>query len=161
MSATTFDLDLKRFDEAMVQYAAASGKDFAWVSNKRVQQSCIQAIKYAPKAVPSAISRLIKENKLIWWFAHRIRNKNQAGSRSDNYAIAIKMLKRRLASVSFVKSFFSLMSSMLGAYTGKISSKKKAGSLKGFAPWIKPATESNPRAEVGIKFTSKKYNRER
>jgi len=157
MSDSSFTMDTREWDQAMVEYAAASGKDFAWISNKRTQQSCIHAIKLAAKANVGQISALFGQDNLIWWLARKFQRDQSAGGMYDNKTKAINAIRRRIKSVSFIKSFFSIMSSLLAPYTGKRSSKAKPGSRKGFSPWVKPATAQQPTAEVGIKFSSRNY----
>jgi hypothetical protein len=159
MSNTAFQLDDREFKAALVQYAAASGKDFADISNAKVQESCFWAAKKAPKAKGTEISSLLGEDKFIWWLAKKLRGQEGAGGMYDAQTRAIKTIKRRKSSVSFVKAFFLIMASMLAPYTGK-GGRRKSGSMKGFAPYIKPATSSRPDAEAGVRFTTSNYTSE-
>ena len=155
-SSTSFDLDDRQFQAALVGYAAASGKDFADISNFKVQEASLWAAKKTKKASAASISILFKDQKLLWWIAHRIMKQSNAGGRYDNYAKALTRIRLRIKHISFMKAFFILMAKMITPYTGK-TVNTRVGLIAGFFPWFKPATSNRQTAEAGITFTSRRW----
>jgi hypothetical protein len=64
VSDAVFRLDFREFDKAMVDYAAASGKDFAAACNHATMNLAIQGIKHTKAAEASAIQKL---KGMDWW----------------------------------------------------------------------------------------------
>lgn len=157
MSTTAFTLDNRQFDAAMSGYAAASGKDFADISNAKVQEACFWASKRSKKAQSNSISGLFSQDTLLWWLAHR-KMALQGGTRYENYKKATGEIRRRIKSVSFVKSFFIRMAGLFTPFTGRRAGR--TGVAKGFIPYIKAAVKDSPTAEAGIRFTSNKWTGE-
>lgn len=146
-------LDTREFDRALIQYAAASKKDFKDITNKRVYDSALRAVKHADRAKKSAINKLAKEKNLVWWFAHKVYIP-RGWKKNHAYEEAEKMLRARGRAISFVRSFFvkmaSIMAPRLNPPTGVRGRGK--GSFAGFTPIVIPATNERPIATLGMQY---------
>jgi hypothetical protein len=64
---TGITLDWKEFDRAMVDYAAASGKDFAEITNKKLGDVAMRAAQFSPKADKGKIRSTGDWHTTPWW----------------------------------------------------------------------------------------------
>jgi len=151
-------LDTRQFDKALVQYAAASKKDFADISNKRVYDISLRSIKYVKNADKSSVRALQKEEKLLWWIAWRVYMP-RGMKRKEAYQKAQTLIRRRGKAVGFLKGFFRKMSILIQPYVSdrfQAANRRGKGNFAGFTPYVKPATKLHPVADVGISYDYKK-----
>ena len=158
--AGNITLDTSEFDRAMVQYAAASNKDFADIANKRVFDVSLRSMKYITNASKEAINALKGEKDLLWWFAWKIFIP-KGMSRSEAYEAAKALITKRNRAVGFLKGFFRKMATLIspfvkfeGGRTG-MTDRGGKGNFAGFTPIVRPASAGRPTAEVGIAYDYK------
>jgi len=146
-------LDTREFDAALIQYAAASGKDLADISNKRVYDTALRSVKHMKKADVSAIIALKGQDKFLWWLAWRYYIP-KGMSKSEAFEAAKQVIQIRRRAISFAKSFFLKMADKMAPYVGREvrSIKGGKGSYAGFGSFVSPATKERPVADVGITY---------
>lgn len=146
-------LDRREFDKALIQYAAASNKDFKDIVNKRLYDSALRSVRHAKKANKAIIRRLAKQKKLLWYFAHKIYIP-RGWKKLDALEEARKMLLKRIGASGFIKSFFVKMAAKMAPRLnppGSVTSKSR-GSFLGFTSIVIPATTKNPSGQLGMSY---------
>ena len=151
-------VDLKEFDRAMVQYAAASGKDFKDISNKSVFDAALRSVGKMKKAKKSAINVLKQQEELIWWFAWR-RYIPRGMSRKEAYKKAKDIITRRSKASGFMRSFFIKMANEMRPYLpgdAPVRANATRGVFAGFQATAMPATKQRPNADIKVSYIYKR-----
>jgi len=165
-------IDTREFDAALIQYAAASNKDFAWASNKNLQEAVIRSIKFTKRGNKGDIEQLSQEKELAWWMAwKKLRKGAQSKSfvkvgkvkvfgtmgKTEAYESAVTGILRRRARFGFLNAYFKAASAALSKYTGnKIASAGKLAS--NMLTSVMPATNNNPTASLSVAYNYTKHD---
>ena len=110
----SFTMDDKDFRLTMQQYMRDTGKDMSDVANGKLRDWMFKAHKKSPRADRDDIKKVIENPKYIAWFANKIfgkgnwgrggsQTKDETGESSD-WAVAKKLLRRRLSAIGYAKS---------------------------------------------------------
>jgi len=151
-----FVLDTREFDAALIQYAAASKKDFKDISNKRILSVAFRSMPFIKNADKKAINLLKKEKDLLWWFAWR-KYIPRGMSKYDAYEKALFLVTQRSKAVGFLKAFFLGMARAIAPYVEGASMRSSSGKgmFMGFKALVFPATTERPLAQVAIVYDYK------
>ena len=144
-------LDMREFDRAMVQYAAASKKDFADISNRQTLNLAIQGLKLQKKTEAMSIRQV---ESLEWWHryvAKALSKKVGKYTKAQAQQFSKKLIRSRLKSVGFLKYFFAKMAQSVAPYTDRPPRKSK--SFSGFNATIIPATKQRPTTQAVVSYT--------
>jgi len=147
-------LDTSEFDRAMVQYAAASGKDFKDIVHRQMNNLAIQGIKLQKRAERSAIKTM--EGKAWWpkYVAKALKKRQGSYTRAEAKKFSKKLLRQRLKAVGFLKFFFISLSRSVAPLTGKPGRKGKT--FAGFSVSVAPATKRKPTTSATVGYTYRK-----
>lgn len=149
--SNAFILDTTEFDGAVVQYAAASGKDFADVSNRQTLNLAIQGLKLQKKAENAEIKKL---QSLDWWpkyIAKLLTAKRGHYTRAEAIEYSAQVIRGRSKAVGFMKFFFASMAAAVAPLTGR--SRGKGKDFAGFKVSIQPATSEKPITDCAVSYT--------
>lgn len=178
----SISIDYREFDRAMVEYAAASGKDFAEVSNRQTLNLAIQGLAECKVATDGAIQKV---QGFPWWpkyiaaamkkragtkylakmmrlKSNKARAKTESSfgrdrfySREDARTFSARIITKRLKAIRFMRFFFLALARKIQPHTkgGRVPSGK---AFSGFTANIKPATASNPVCVVDVSYDYKK-----
>ena len=151
--ASGITLDMREFDKAMVQYAAASGKDFKDIVNRQMLNLSIQGVKLQQRAERDKIKQV--EN-LPWWpkYVAKVLAKQGRYTRAQARKASKTLVRKRLKAIGFLRFFFIRMSQAVAPLTGKPGRKGK--SFQGFEVSVKPATRHRPTTGVSVGYTYRK-----
>jgi hypothetical protein len=146
----TVEFDTLEFDKALVEYAAASGKDIAEATNHQLKNWCLQSAKIAKKASVGSIRGKQRKKDLVWWHAWILIRKaggTKALQRKAAWEIAHKKLGARARAVGFIRAFLFTLANAGGGY-------KAFDGMKGVK--VKTATPSDKTAELEASYGYKK-----
>jgi len=147
-------LDTKEFDLAMIQYAAASGKDFKDIVHRQMNNLAIQGMKLQKRAERDAIKTMEGKD---WWPRYVAKALKKVQGRytvAQARKFSKQLLRKRLKSVGFLKFFFVSLSRAVAPLTGKPGRKGKT--FAGFKVSIVPATNRRPATSATIGYTYRK-----
>lgn len=176
--STALLLDTKQFDRALVEYAAASKKDFADVCNRQMLNLAIHGLQFTKQAEAADITSLESKE---WWprYVAKImvgrgvqkvmkaasistrrgasagkRFMARAYTRAQAQAASKKLIRKRLHAVRFLKFFFVKLGQAVQPYTkGKRTTGK---SFNKFEVNIMPATAKHPRCDIRVAYEYQK-----
>jgi hypothetical protein len=146
-------VDFREYDKAMIQYAAASGKDFKDVVNRQLLNLSIQGVKLQKRAARDEIKAL-KDKP--WWpklVSKVLREKQGRFSQADYDRTSKALIRKSLRSIGFMRFFFIRMSQVVSPLTGKPPRKGKT--FGGFDISLAPATNKTPTTTVSVKYDYK------
>lgn len=179
--STALLLDTKQFDRALVEYAAASKKDFADVCNRQMLNLAIHGLQFTKQAEAAQIASL--ESKSFWpkyvakimvgrginkvMKAAAISRRRGAGAgkrfmaraytRAQARAASKRLIRARLRAVRFLKFFFVRLGQAVQPFTkGRRTTGK---SFAGFEMRIMPATIKRPICDIRVAYDYRKRSK--
>jgi len=171
-------LDTRGFDRALVQYAAASGKDHADIVNHKLKDAAYRSIKHVRQADKTAIRALRTEYRLIAYILRRKKGnamqtpmyfrKTKAGvksyrgtgkyyTRQEAREFAKKWVGAKGRAVSFMKSWFLRAAKGMERYIrGDGVFVPPAPKFGDIALVVRPATKASPAGMFEVRYGYRK-----
>lgn len=173
----SFVLDTRAFDQALIQYAAATGKDLAEAANRQLNNMAIKSINFVKDAEkaqirdltskewwPKLISKIMIEAKAAKWAkavlaGKKVRSSGAMFTRAQAAARSRKIINTRAAATKFIRGFFLTWSNAIQSTIPNI------GRLYGGANWrffkyikavFSPATAGKLNANITVWYDYKK-----
>ena len=156
--ATGMILDTKEFDLAMIQYAAASGKDFKDIVHRQLNNLAIQGVKLTERAVRAKVKEIESRPWLPRYVSKFLRARQGKFSQADYDRTSKALIRKRLKGIGFLRSFFIKMSQTVAPLTG--GKTRKGKKFAGFKISLRKATNRRPNAGVAIVYNYKQRGSE-
>jgi hypothetical protein len=116
----------KQFSKTMKQYAELSRKEVSEAINKKATDVAIRAIKYTPRADKQKIESDLRANGLVYKLI-----KKTGLTRKQAQQKAERMIRRRKASVGYIRAGWYKAAQAFGARGGKTRPNKLAAKGSG------------------------------